>query len=136
MEILLAGLFLALARALPLVAWTFYPLSAVLGATGVGLGIWGVFWWKRAAYTERILREGVSGQARILSMRETGVYVNRRPQVEFGLEVTTPTHGTYSVTQREAVPLILLGRLSSGVPLPVKVDAANPEAVLIDWESA
>ena len=31
------------------------------------------------------------------------------------------------------MPLILLGRLSSGQPLPVKVDPTDPQAIVIDW---
>jgi hypothetical protein len=45
-------------------------------------------------------------------------------------------HGAYEVTRKEVVPLIMLGRLTSGQPLPVKVDSANPQNLVVEWESA
>jgi hypothetical protein len=44
--------------------------------------------------------------------------------------------GPYQVVVKEYVPLMLLGTLSSGQPLPVKVDPANPNNVIIEWENA
>ncbi|MGH2684123.1 MAG: hypothetical protein ACRDJP_01485, partial [Actinomycetota bacterium] len=58
------------------------------------------------------------------------------PQVELQLQVTTQMHGAYPVTVKDIVPLMLIGTLSSGRPLPVKVDPANPQRVIIEWESA
>jgi hypothetical protein len=34
------------------------------------------------------------------------------------------------------VPLIMLGRLTSGAPLPVMVDPANPQKLIIDWSGS
>jgi hypothetical protein len=50
--------------------------------------------------------------------------------------VTTPIHGGYDVTRKEVVPLIMVGSLTSGRPLPVKVDPNNPQDLVIEWESA
>jgi hypothetical protein len=80
--------------------------------------------------------QGVSGTATILGMRQTGAQLNDQPQIELRLQVSTQMHGAYEVTLKEWVPLMLLGTLSSGRPLPVKVDPANPQRVIIEWESA
>jgi hypothetical protein len=69
-------------------------------------------------------------------MRQTGVYMNEQPQIELNLEVTTSMQGPYEVVMKEYVPLMLIGTLSSGAPLPVKVDPANPNTVIIEWENA
>jgi hypothetical protein len=69
-------------------------------------------------------------------MRQTGVYLNEQPQIELNLQIQTHMHGPYQATTREYVPLMLLGMLSSGRPLPVKVDPANPSNFVVEWESA
>ena len=43
------------------------------------------------------------------------------------LLVSIPGRAPYQARRKEFVPLILLGRLSSGPPLPVKVDPADPQ---------
>ena len=110
--------------------------GAILGATGLGLFVWARKWQRAAAEAERIKSQGVAGSATIMSMRQTGVYLNEQPQVELRLQVQTQMHGPYEATVKEYVPLMLLGVLSSGRPLPVKVDPANPQRVIIEWESA
>lgn len=110
--------------------------GAILGATGLGLFVWARKWQRAAADAERIKAQGVAGSATIMSMRQTGTYLNEQPQVELRLQVQTQMHGPYEATVKEYVPLMLLGTLSSGLPLPVKVDPADPQRVIIEWESA
>jgi hypothetical protein len=110
--------------------------GAILGATGLGLFVWARKWQRAAADAERIKAQGVGGNATILGMRQTGVTLNEQPQIELRLQVSTQMHGPYEVTVKEYVPLMLLGALSSGRPLPVKVDPADPQRVIIEWESA
>lgn len=45
-------------------------------------------------------------------------------------------YGSRQVTLKEYVPMMMLGVLSNGRPLPVKVDPAKPNNVVIEWESA
>ena len=59
--------------------------------------------------------------------------LNDQPQVEMELLVQLPGRPAYTVKHKEFVPLILLGRLTSGVPLPVRVDPGDPQKVVIDW---
>jgi hypothetical protein len=61
--------------------------------------------------------------------------LNDQPQVEMTLLVSIPGRAPYQATRTEFVPLVLLGRLSSGVPLPVKVDPADPQQVIVDWSA-
>jgi hypothetical protein len=135
-ELGMAVLFGVLSQSMPLVRTPFTVTAAILGVTGVGLLFWGVAWWKKAANTQRLKVEGIPGQARVLGVRQTGLYVNNQPQVELRLQVSTPVHGGYEATRKEIVPLVMIGRLSSGQPLPVKVDANDPQDLMIDWESA
>jgi hypothetical protein len=136
LELVLAAGFGIVAWLVPLLRIGFVLTAAILGVTGVGLLLWGRSWWKKAANVQRVKAEGVPGQAQIIGLRQTGLYVNNQPQVELQLQVTTAMHAPYPVTCKEVVPLILMGRLTSGQPLPVMVDPARPESVVVLWESA
>ena len=134
LELVLAGVFLVIGV---LGAGSGMLLTgALLGVTGVLLALWARRWQKRFAEAQRIKATGVAGSARIVGMRQTGVYMNEQPQIELNLEVTSSMQGPYQVVLKEYVPLMLLGSLSSGQPLPVKVDPANPNNVIIEWENA
>ncbi|MBI4259595.1 MAG: hypothetical protein HY658_03420 [Actinobacteria bacterium] len=85
---------------------------------------------------QRLLATGLPGRATILEMTQTGVLVNDQPQVELKMLVEVEGRPPHEVTQKAIVPLIALGRLSSGQPLPVKVDPANPNDLAIEWEAA
>lgn len=69
-------------------------------------------------------------------MRQTGMSMNDQPQIDMELLITVPGRPPYTARRREFVPLILLGRLGSGMPLPVKVDKADPQRVIIDWQAS
>jgi hypothetical protein len=136
LELVLATVFGVVAASVPLLRIGFVPTAAILLVTGLGLIVWGGFWWRKAADTQRVKAEGIPGQAQIVGLRQTGLYVNNQPQVELQLQVTTAMHAAYAVTSKQVVPMIMLGRLTSGQPLPIKVDPARPDHVVILWESA
>ena len=135
-EIVLAVGFLIAGMVIPGVESGFMLTAGILGAVGLGLLFWGRKWRKAAVEADRIRTQGVAGTATITGMRQTGVTLNEQPQIELQLSVSTEMHGAYPVTLKEYVPLMLLGTLSSGRPLPVKVDPANPQRVIIEWENA
>jgi hypothetical protein len=135
-EFVLAGVFLVLGTLNPILRFGFYLTAAILAVVAVGLLFWGRKWQRGYAEAQRIKAQGVPGRATIVGMRQTGVHVNEQPQVELRLQVEDPMYGSRQVTLKEYVPLMMLGVLSSGRPLPVKVDPANPNNVVIEWESA
>jgi hypothetical protein len=136
LELVLAGVFLVLGFVIPAAAGGMFLTGAILGVTGLLLAMWARRWQRGYAEAQRIKATGVPGTARILSMRQTGVYMNEQPQIELTLEVTSSMQGPYQVVMKEYVPMMLLGTLTSGAPLPVKVDPANPNTVIIEWENA
>lgn len=136
LELALAAVFLVVGRNNDILRGSFTVTAAILGITGFGLFLWGRRWAKGYKDAQRLRTSGVLGQATIQGMRQTGVYLNEQPQIELNLQVQTQMHGPYQVTVREYVPLMLLGTLSSGRPLPVKVDPADPRKLVIEWESA
>jgi hypothetical protein len=135
-ELVLAGVFLVLGFINPIIRSGFYLTAGILALVAVGLLIWGRKWSRGYAEAQRIKNQGVAGQAKITGMRQTGVYVNEQPQIELQLQVQDQMYGSRQITVKEYVPLMMLGTLSSGRPLPVKVDPANPNNIVIEWESA
>jgi hypothetical protein len=136
LELVLAAAFLVVGLNNDLVRGGFLLTAAFLGLTGIGLFLWGRRWARGYKDAQRLRTSGVPGQATITGMRQTGAYLNEQPQIELNLQVQTQMHGPYHVTVREWVPLMLLGTLSSGRPLPVKVDPADPQKLVIEWEGA
>jgi hypothetical protein len=136
LEIVLAAVFFFIGWQNEILRGGFYLTAAILGGLGVLLWLWGGRMAKGYENAQRIKMQGVPGQAQIVGLRQTGMTMNEQPQIELTLNVQTQMHGTYQATLKEWVPLMMLGRLTSGLPLPVKVDPANAQNIVIEWESA
>lgn len=108
---------------------TFVFVGAVLSVVGLALA-------RSARATAQLLATGLAGRATITGLTQTGMYVNRNPQVAMDLMVEVPGRAPYPVKHSEVVPLIMIGRLSTGAPLSVKVDPANPARIAIDWSNS
>jgi hypothetical protein len=135
-ELVLAGVFAVIGFLNETLRFGFYLTATILGGLAFLLLIWARRMRRGYQEAQRLKAQGLPGQARIVGMRQTGAYLNEQPQIELNLEVTTSMQGPYPVVVKEWVPLMLLGRLSSGMPLPVKVDPANPQNLVIEWESS
>jgi hypothetical protein len=134
-ELALAAAFVVGGLLDPVLTGGFLLTAAILGATGLGLVWFGLRSRRWAADADRIASTGLAGTATITSLTQTGMSLNDQPQVEMDLMVTIPGRAPYKATRKEFVPLILLGRLSSGMPLPVKVDRADPQRLIIEWDA-
>jgi hypothetical protein len=108
-ELVLAGVFLVIGLQNEILRFGFLLTAAILGVLSLGLLLWARKWSKRAAEADRLRMMGVAGQATILGMRQTGVYLNEPPQIEMNLQIQTHMHGPYQATTREYVPLMLWG---------------------------
>ncbi|HEX9823685.1 MAG TPA: DUF3592 domain-containing protein [Actinomycetota bacterium] len=134
-ELVVAAGLLAGGLAVPEAKGGLWLTAAILGSVSLALLVWAGKWSARYKEAQRISATGLPAQARIVGMSQTGVYLNEQPQVELTLELSTAVQGPYQVTLKEWVPLIMLGRLTSGQPLPVKVDPQNPQNVIIEWSA-
>jgi hypothetical protein len=109
--------------------------TTLVTATGLAvIAIPFLFVARRAAQRDRLHDTGIAATARILGLTQTGTWVNNNPMVRLDLEVTVPGHPLYEVQHAEVVPQILLGRLTDGSPLHLKVDPHHPSRYVIDWE--
>ena len=58
---------------------------------------------------------------------QTGMYLNEQPQFDLQLMVTVPGKPPYPARHKSFVPLMLIGRVTSGQPLAVRVDPMDPQ---------
>ena len=119
--------------------WITKPESGVgqiWVATTVALGIMFVVMHRRAERADRMKETGTPGQAQILELTQTGMYVNEQPRVKLKLAIQAPGVAPFEDTKTHTVPLIALGRLSSGMPLAVYLSQEDPKDYVIDWFGA
>jgi hypothetical protein len=132
LEIALAGGFWLLSGLVPGGREGILIAAGILGSTGIVLVAVAVVLLRRAAATDRISAMGVVGTGQIMGLRQTGVLINDQPQVEMDLLVTVMGRSPYRAKVKEIVPLIMLNRLQG--TLPVRVDPARPESVVVQWD--
>lgn len=130
-ELALAAAFWFLLGDMPAAGDGMRLTAGILALTGVVLLVIGLVAMRRAAATDRVSREGIGGTAQIMGVAQTGMFVNNNPQVALDLQVRVIGRSPYRVTVREIVPLIRLNQLQGTVP--VRVDPADPERVVIQW---
>lgn len=76
---------------------------------------------------------GTSATASIVGAQQTGALVNYQPMLQLDLLVM-PTGGVpYPVTVTQMVEQVFLAKATAGGTVAVKVDAADPQVVWIDW---
>jgi hypothetical protein len=135
-ELGLAALFAVVGVVEPVLAVGFLLTAAILGVTGIALIWFGLRVRRSAAEADRIASTGTAGTATVTGLTQTGMSLNDQPQVDMELLVSVPGRTAYPAHRTEFVPLILLGRLSSGLPLPVRIDPTDPQRVIIDWTAS
>jgi hypothetical protein len=122
------------------VAFTIAMPSIGIGqiwiAVAVVIGIVYFFINRRVGAMQALMKTGRPGQAQILEMTQTGVYVNENPQVKLKLRVEAQGIPPYECEKKATVPMIALGMLGTGRPLSVYVDENDHENITIDWSGA
>jgi hypothetical protein len=131
---LVVGVGIALALgSIPFAGSGMLLMGGIFAVVGAGLIVAGVVVGRRAAATDQILQTGVAGQATITALTQTGMYLNDQPQISMNLLVSLPNQVPYAATHKGFVPLMLLGRLTSGAPLAVRVDPLDLNKIVVDW---
>jgi hypothetical protein len=113
---------------------TFWTIGGIWFAVGLFLRFLGGRMAASYAKAQQLKATGLPARGTIQSLEQTGLYINEQPQVEMTLQVEMDGRSPYVVTRKEVVPLIALGRLSSGQPLPLKVNPADPNDLVIEWD--
>ncbi|HYO61244.1 MAG TPA: hypothetical protein VEU29_05045 [Actinomycetota bacterium] len=128
------GSFVAERKA-PGVGGGFSIAGTVLTGVGVLLFVIGVYLKIRGRRRARIYHSGVSGEAVIRAVHETGTMVNNQPMYAFDLDVSGQGFAPFTTTHREVVPFWFLTRVGPQSRVPVKVDPSRPTRLIFDWEA-
>ncbi|NOT50003.1 MAG: hypothetical protein HOP10_01840 [Chitinophagaceae bacterium] len=112
----------------------------------IGLGMLVVFggmfylfyrlFFKPMINTSRLQKTGISGTARILEVRDTGITINNSPQVKLIVEIKNSFGQRYQATMRVLVSRINPGAYQPGMEIPVKIDPKNEQNVVLDYSGA
>ena len=98
--------------------------SLIIVAASIGIPIY--LMRKKRQQAEHLAAVGTQGEAKVLSMTDTGMLVNNNPRVTLELEVTMPMRPPYKVTKTMVVPLIRLPQVQVGETVGVMVDMTDP----------
>jgi hypothetical protein len=121
---------------IPYAGETIWLTGGIFAIVGGALVVVGLVIGRGASATDQILASGVTGTATITGVTQTGMYLNDQPRIKMDLLVALPGRAPYTAEHAEFVPLILLARVQPGATLPVKVDPANPQKVVVDWQGS
>jgi hypothetical protein len=114
-------------------------IAISLVATVVPLGLVGFFVFrllKGSAERQKLLQTGVAGTAQVLSVQQTGTYINNQPEVMVALMVSRAGMAPYQVNTTMILSLLDVPRLQPGASVAVKIDAADPQKVAVDLSQA
>jgi hypothetical protein len=84
-----------------------------------------------AQRAQHLMANGRVGSAVITDARQTGMFVNENPQVEFDLQVTVEGLPTYTATHRQVIAQIAIPQFQPGATVPVRVDPENPSSLIV-----
>ena len=107
-------------------AWYWWVLALVIVVGVVMFGQLG------SEQDEAIRKDGVSANGRVLSVRQTGSWVNNNPEVEIELQISGGPSMEYETRLRTVVPQVNLAAVQPGAMLRLKVARDDPQQVVID----
>jgi hypothetical protein len=95
----------------------------------------GVFWmvFRPMMVQNKLQKVGVSAQATILQVSDTGVTVNNSPQIKMLLQVTPPTGMPYQVETKILISRLQTYAYQAGMVVPVKIDPNDKNLIALDY---
>jgi hypothetical protein len=115
--------------------WRWLPVA--LGSLVMAIGLIGSLLYGLGkgigAIVDEIGNPTHPARLTIRAVRETGVYINNKPRMEFDFLVEPEGHPAYEVTKKATVPFASFGDLREGEGFEALVDLENPEAIEIRW---
>jgi len=92
---------------------------------GIIIG-WAYFSNRRRAHREMTW---LDAEATILSVNETGTYINNQPRLAFRLQVNSPMHPPCEVVHKQVIPLTAIADFKPGSKIVVKINPDDPEDI-------
>lgn len=144
MKVMNAGAWIGLIGGLIGLVVGIGAVVATAGSMGLYMGVGmlllfgGMFYlfyrlfFKPMINAARLQKTGLSGKARILEVRDTGVTINNSPQVKLMLEVKNSFGQKYNAQTKVLVSRLNLSAFTPGMEIAVKIDPNNEQNVVID----
>jgi len=98
--------------------------TLVIVAASIGIPIY--FMRNNQKRSQELMERGTQGEAKILSLQDTGMLINNQPRVTMVLEIDVAMRPLYQVTKTMTVPLIRLSQVQTGSVVQVMVDLSDP----------
>ncbi len=117
--------------------WVELPLLARYSLVGVGVFAAGIFASLIASLivgslaNRSVLARGVRAEAVVLSVSETGTYINRQPLVRLVLEVRPSGGPPFQAQTETVISLVQIPQVQPGAALLVKYDPATQAVALL-----
>jgi putative solute:sodium symporter small subunit len=81
---------------------------------------------------ERIfIEKGIDAKGKIVSVTETGTYVNNLPKLAFRIQVFRSGFAPYEVEHEKVVSFLSIPRFQVGAIVNIKVNPQNPQKIMI-----
>lgn len=81
---------------------------------------------------EKILKNGIRAQARILKAQYFGMQMNSQPVYKLTLEINSAEFGSYTLTKNFYVPGVEIANIKPGEMVNVRIDPNNKNKVVLD----
>jgi len=98
--------------------------SLVITAAAIAIPIY--YFRNQRKRAEALMAVGTQGEATVLSLQDTGMFINNNPRVTLQLEIQMPYGAPYQITKTMTVPLIRLSQIQVGSKVQVMVDMSDP----------
>ena len=134
--LVLGAVFILALGNIPFAGGAMLTTGYILAGVGILLIVIGLIVGRRAAAVDQILATGTPGTAQVTGVTQTGMYLNEQPQLDLQLMVSVPGKAPYPARHKSFVPLMLMGRVTSGQPLAVRVDPVDPQKLVVDWQNS
>jgi hypothetical protein len=98
--------------------------SLVIVAAAIAIPVY--FYRNQRKKAEALMAVGTQGEATILALQDTGMFVNNNPRVMMQLEIRMPNMAPYQIAKTMTVPIIRLAQVQTGSVVQVMVDMSDP----------
>ncbi len=98
--------------------------SLVIVVAAIAIPIY--FYRNQRKKAEALMAVGTQGEATVLALQDTGMYINNNPRVLLQLEIHMPNMAPYQIAKTMTVPIIRLAQVQTGSIVQVMVDMSDP----------
>ena len=114
------------------VAPTFILLGGIWVLVTIGLIVYAIRQDRRGRHEQWLWKTGIKGKGTLVSAR-SGAEINEQPLMTLELDLDVPGEQPRRVKRKLIISNFAAGVMQPGLVLPVYVNPADPEDILIAW---